>query len=67
MMRPTTRDDVHARTPSSAMLVQMLFVIGAVGTGAIGALVTWLGPRREPAPAEDEKDEKHEKKARDDA
>lgn len=28
------------------MLVQMLFVMGAVGTGAIGALVTWLGPRR---------------------
>ncbi len=32
------------------MLVQMLFVIGAIGTGAVGALVTWLGPRREKTP-----------------
>ena len=36
------------RTPSSAMLVQMLFVIGALGTGAVSALVSYLGPRREP-------------------
>lgn len=61
MMRPTRRDDAHARTPSSAMLVQLLFVLGAVGTGTIGALVAWLGPRRASAPAKDE-----EKKARDD-
>ena len=39
---------VRVRTPSSAMLVQMLFVIGALGTGAVSALVTYLGPRREP-------------------
>ena len=39
--------DVSTRTPSSAMLVQMLFVVGAVGTGVVSALVTWLGPRTE--------------------
>lgn len=39
-------DDARIRTPSSAMLVQMLFVIGAVGTGVVGALVTWLGPKK---------------------
>jgi hypothetical protein len=43
--------DAAARTPSSAMLVQMLFVMSALGTGAVGALVTWLGPKRE-KPAE---------------
>lgn len=43
-MRPPSRnDDAHARTPSSAMLVQLLFVVGAVGTGVTAALVTWLG------------------------
>lgn len=41
------RRDVSVRTPSSAMLVQMLFVIGALGTGAVSALVSYLGPRRE--------------------
>ncbi|MFO0684710.1 MAG: hypothetical protein U0234_21820 [Sandaracinus sp.] len=46
---PSPRSDAHARTPSSAMLVQLLFVIGAVGTGATAALVTWLGaPAKQP-------------------
>ena len=44
-MSGMSRREVSARTPSSAMLVQMLFVVGAVGTGVGSALVTWLGPR----------------------
>jgi hypothetical protein len=51
------KSDVRVRTPSSAMLVQMLFVLGALGTGAIGALVTWLGPRDE-RPTEKASEEK---------
>ena len=52
------RRDAGVRTPSSAMLVQMLFVMGAIGTGAVGALVSWLGPRAEkPAPKADPKTE----------
>lgn len=52
MMRsPTPRHEAHARTPSSAMLVQLLYVVGAVGTGVAAALVTWLGGPEKAAPA----------------
>jgi hypothetical protein len=39
------------------MLVQMLFVMGALGTGVVSALVTWMGPKREtpPPPKPEEK------------
>lgn len=50
MMGSHRREEVRARTPSSAVLVQMLFVLGAVGTGVVSALVTWLGPRERSAP-----------------
>ncbi len=57
------RKGVSVRTPSSAMLVQMLFVIGALGTGAVSALVSYLGPRRgkeEPEPKKPEVEAKPE-------
>ncbi len=33
------------------MLVQLLYVVGAVGTGVAAALVTWLGGPEKAAPA----------------
>ncbi len=51
MRRSPGSGDFRVRTPSSAMLVQMLFVVGAVGTGVVSALVTWLGPRKGDAAA----------------
>ena len=43
-------NDAGTRTPNSAMLVQLLFVLATVGTGAVSALAVWLGPDRDPPP-----------------
>lgn len=59
-MSQRPRREVSVRTPSSAMLVQMLFVIGALGTGAVSALVSYLGPRREPEAPKPEPEAKPE-------
>lgn len=53
------------RTPSAAVLVQALFLFGAIGTGVASALVTWLAPRREAAPSKDTTDPEKEGEARD--
>ncbi len=50
-MTPTSRH-VRPRTPSSAVLVQALFVFGALGTGVIGALAVWLTPKSSARKAE---------------
>lgn len=44
MMRPPSRPGV--RTPTSAVLVQALFVLGVVGTGVTSALAVWLGGKK---------------------
>lgn len=48
------------RTPSAAVLVQALFLFGAIGTGVASALATWLAPRREPPRPEQGSSEKPE-------
>lgn len=45
-MSARSHDDARVRTPSAALLVQLLFVIGAVGTGVVGALAAMIGPKR---------------------
>jgi hypothetical protein len=46
------RDDARVRTPSSGVLVQLLFIVSVVGTGVVAGLVTWLAPKVEPKDAD---------------